>query len=436
MLIRIAIVPLILVLGFSGCKKPKSIASGTQLLNPAPEAGAAAAPVAPAAAAGSPAASPATAPAVTKPAIDQNAQVVIFGYHRFESKVRRPDTEITPELFEAQMKELKDKGIAVIGMQDFLAWKRGEKGIPAKCAIITFDDGWKSQYEVAWPIMKKYEYPLTLFIYTEGVRGGRFGGGGAMSWEQLAEMRDAGVDIQAHSVTHQDLRKAYDKTAKKKLSPEEYDAWLNTEIAGCKATLEQKLGIKVNCFAVPFGNINDRVREEAKKAGYEGIFTVYGQRLSVGAPNDSLGRYLMENNKPKVFAEAVNFSGATSGGSVPVSAVSNISSQPANGETVRTALPLIKANLSTFGAIEEGSVQMRVSGLGLVPYSYDAKTQTATYQVTQKLRDKTCTVIVSAKSGGKKVESSWSFNIEDSSAPAPAASAAASPAPPAPAKKK
>ena len=58
--------------------------------------------------------------------------------------MRRPDTEITPEAFEAQMKELQDKKIPVIKMQDFLAWKRGEKAIPPRAAIITIDDGYKS----------------------------------------------------------------------------------------------------------------------------------------------------------------------------------------------------------------------------------------------------------------------------------------------------
>ena len=76
---------------------------------------------------------PTATPSPTPPPIDRNAQVIVFGYHRFEKKVRRPDTEITPEMFEAQMQELKDKDIAVIGMQDFLAWKRGEKAIPPKC---------------------------------------------------------------------------------------------------------------------------------------------------------------------------------------------------------------------------------------------------------------------------------------------------------------
>ena len=333
------------------------------------------------------------------------------------NQVRRPDTEITPAAFEAQMKELQDKKIPVIGMQDFLAWKRGEKSIPSRAAVLTFDDGWKSQYEVAWPILKKYGYPVTLFIYTEGIRpAGRFAGGESMTWEHLAEMRDAGVDIQAHSETHGDLRKPYDKIAKKKLNPTEYDEWLGNEIGRCKRPWKRSLGSRVNCFAVPYGNINDKVREVATKEGYEAVFTVYGQRLTMGAPNNSLGRYLMEANKPKVFSEAVNFTGATSGGAAPVAEVASteLATQPANGETIKTALPLIKASLASFGAIDKGSVQMRISGLGLVPASYDEKAQTVAYQVTQRLRDKSCTVFVTAKSGGKKVEAHWAFTIDES----------------------
>jgi peptidoglycan/xylan/chitin deacetylase (PgdA/CDA1 family) len=418
MLTRFALLPLLLALSFPTCKKSAKVSASPQ------SSASPAASVAPA--------QPTPSPVNTKPPIDQAAQAIILGYHRFEKTVRRPDTEMTPEMFEGQMKELKEKNIAVIGMQDFLAWKRGEKAIPPRAAIVTFDDGWKSQYEVGWPIMKKYGFPFTLFIYTEGVKGMKYGGGAAMSWEQLAEMRDAGVDIQAHSATHQDLRKPFDKVQKKRLNPEEYQQFLNREVVESKQLLEQKLGIKVNCFAVPFGYINDPVREFIKKAGYEAVFTVYGQRLTYGAPNDSLGRYLLEGNKPKVFAEAINFTGATSGGAAPVAEISKteIQAQPADGATVTTALPLIKANLSSFGQIDEKSIQLRISGLGLVQHSYDPKTRTVSYQVTQKLREKTCTVIISAKSGDKKIETSWSFTIDEnaaSTAPAPAASPVATP---------
>jgi len=381
----------------------------------------------PAHSAAPPAASPA-APKVTKPVVDQTAQVLVFGWHRFVNAVHHPDTEITPQDFEKQMQELKDRGITVIGMQDLLAWKRGEKSIPPRCAVLTLDDGWKSQYEVAWPILKKFGYPLTLFIYTEGVRGGHFGGGEAMTWEMLSEMRDASVDIEAHSATHQDLRKPYDKVAKKRLSPPEYEQWLQNEIVGSKQLLEQKLGIKVNCFAVPYGFYNERIKEVCRNAGYEAIFTVYGQPITFNSPVDSLGRYLIEANKSKVFTDAVKLIGTSAGGAAAVAEVgaTNLSTQPTDGETVRTALPLIKANLSGIRSIDPGSVQMRVSGLGVVPVSYDPKTGAVAYQVTQKLRDKSCTVILSAKSEGKKIEAHWTFGIDEGAA---ATSTSASPGP-------
>ena len=418
---RFALLAAVLALSLPGCKKKANDAGGKQVLNPSPTPAVAAA-------------TPTPVPTPEPPKANQDAQVVVYCYHRFVDKVRRPDTEITPEAFEAQMKELKDKNIPVIGMQDFLSWKRGEKSIPPKAAIITLDDGWITQYTQAWPILKKYEYPFTMFIYTEGVRpGGHFAGGGMMTWDQLAEMRDAGVDIQAHSATHQDMRRRFDAIAKKKLSEEEYQIWLTNETAGVKKALQDRLGIRVNAFAVPYGKHDDTVRKAVMDAGYDALFTVYGQPLTFGSPMDQLGRYAIEANKPKVFTDALNFGGAATGSGPAVQSVqaSALQTQPAEGETVRTALPLIKANLSTLGPIEPGSVQMRISGLGLVPASFDEKTQTVSYQVTQKLRDASATVIISAKSGARKVEANWSFNIDDGGAPAasasPAEAASASP---------
>src|SRR5437868_5974986 len=416
MMIRFAILPLLLALNFSMCKKQQAVTEE-------PQPGGTSSPAAAAIAAASVAAA---SPKITKPVVDQTAQTLIFCYHRLVDKVRYPGTEITPAAFEAQMKELKDKGVTVISMQDLLAWKRGEKNIPPRCAVITFDDGWKSQYEVAWPILKKFGYPVTMFIYTEGVRGGSLGGGGAITWEQLADMRDNGVDIEAHSATHQDLREGHTitviepggKRSRKKLTGADYEKWVQNEVVGCKELLEQRLGIKVNCFAVPFGNYNEHVKELARNAGYEAMFTVYGQPITFTSPLDSIGRYAIEANKPKVFADAVKMIGTSTGGAAAVAEVGakDLGTQPADGETVRNAQPLIKANLSGIGQIEPGSVQMRVSGLGVVPANFDPKTGLVSYQVTQKLREKSCSVFVSAKSAGKKVEAHWTFGIEEGAA--------------------
>src|SRR5438067_3813432 len=210
-------------------------------------------------------------------------------------------------------------------------------------------------------------------------------------------MRDNGVDIQAHSATHQDLREGHNimlaasggKKTRTKLTGPPYEQWIQNEVVGSKQLLEQRLGIKLNCFAVPFGSYNEHVKEIARNAGYEAMFTVYGQPITFTSPLDSLGRYAIEANKPKVFADAVKMIGASTSGGAPVAEIGakHLATQPADGETVRTALPLIKANLTGIGQIEPGSVQMRVSGLGVVPATYDPKTGAISYQVTQKLRE-------------------------------------------------
>src|SRR4051812_44900012 len=136
------------------------------------------------------------------------------------------------------------------------------------------------------------------------------------------------------------------KRTKKRLTGKEYEDWLQNEMIKSKELLEQRLAIKANCFAVPLGKYNDHVKEVARNAGYEAMFTVYGQPLTFNSPMDALGRYAIEANKPKVFEDAVKMIATSSGGGTAVAEIgsTNLQSQPAEGETVRTALPLIKAN--------------------------------------------------------------------------------------------
>src|SRR5258708_12777990 len=72
---------------------------------------------------------------------------------------------------------------------------------------------------------------------------------------------------------------------------------------------------------------------------------------------------------------------------------------------------MIKANIDTMGEIDPGSLEMRVSGFGVVPANYDAKTKLVSYEATQKLAPKTYTVILSAKVKGKPVETKRPFPL-------------------------
>jgi peptidoglycan/xylan/chitin deacetylase (PgdA/CDA1 family) len=350
-------------------------------------------------------ATPAPPPAPTPEPVDLTSQVIVLCYHRFEDKPK-DSLAIKPADFEAQMQSLKDNGITVIPMADFLAWRRGEKSIPAKSAVVSIDDGYISGYSVAWPILKKFGYPFTMFIYTDYVKGGPKSGGQSITWEQLGEMRDAGVDIQSHTVSHSSLN------ARKGKTDEQYLAWLKNEISGSKELLEQHLGIQIKAIAYPYGLHNDAVREAVRQAGYEAAFTVYGQRIGYGADPTMIGRYAIESTKPKVFEEAANFKGSVEGGGTSaMPAAVTMVTQPMDGETVSDPTPELKANLATLGNVDPKSVTMRISGVGLVPANYDPETKLLSYKVTQKLYTGQVTVIVSATVNGRKAEARWSFNV-------------------------
>ncbi|HFQ79896.1 MAG TPA: hypothetical protein ENK33_00805, partial [Desulfobacterales bacterium] len=129
--------------------------------------------------------------------------VPVLAYHNFSNSeetlmVTRKDH------FEQQMKYLKDNGYTVISLNDLFDFLDYKKQIPDKSVVITIDDGWRSVYDIAYPILRKYHYPATLFVYTDLITGSRK----TLSWKQIAEMAGGGLDIQCHTKTHRDLNKA------------------------------------------------------------------------------------------------------------------------------------------------------------------------------------------------------------------------------------
>ena len=365
-------------------------------------------------------------PPPAKTEINTKASAIVLCYHRFEDRPK-DSLAIKPEEFEQQMQALKENNFVVIKMQDFLAGRRGEKEIPEKSCVISIDDGYRSGYEVAWPILKKHGYPFTMFIYTNYVKGQPNAGGQSLSWEELAEMRDAGVDIQSHTISHTNLRL---KKGKYQQTFTTYEDWLRHELVDSKKMLEQQLGISVKCLAYPYGNHSDEIRKIVAEAGYEAAFTVYGQRITYASHADQLGRYAIESTNPKVFADALKMVGGGGGGAgesaIGQFAAASMVTQPMDGETISDPHPTLKANIATLGDVDPNSVELRLSGIGQVPVKYDAATKTVEANVTQKLRDKNYTVILSAKVKGRKVETRWNFNFALNAA---AASGESAPAP-------
>jgi peptidoglycan/xylan/chitin deacetylase (PgdA/CDA1 family) len=163
------------------------------------------------------------------------------------------------------MKYLKDHGYHVIGPKQLLAFLNFQEPLPKKSVMITIDDGYRSVYEIAYPILKKYGYPATLFVYTNYVGISKK----AITWEQLRELKDNGFTVGSHSILHSDLSKEGDDESK-----EAYLMRLSEETEKSKQIIDQKLNQDTYFFAYPFGRVNHLAVRMTRKAGYRLAVTV------------------------------------------------------------------------------------------------------------------------------------------------------------------
>jgi len=216
--------------------------------------------------------------------------VPVILYHRFGPTVADSMTTKT-SVFEAQMKWLKDNGYTVIPMRQMVNYLLGQgPPPPPKSVVICADDGHKSVYTDMLPIVKKYNYPVTLFIYPSCISNKH--APYAMTWEQLAELKKTGLfDMQSHTFWHPNFKKE-----KKKLKPEAYQKLVDTQLKKSRAILEKKFGTKVDMLAWPFGIYDEELEKDAAKAGYVVAFSIDRRFDSKSEPMMAQPRYLMANS--------------------------------------------------------------------------------------------------------------------------------------------
>ena len=160
---------------------------------------------------------------------------------------------VLPEAFEQHMQFLASKR-AVVPLDQLVAGLRAEGRLPHNAVAITFDDGWDNTYTTAYPILRRYNLPATVFIIPDRVDlepdRPRSDGRRHMTWDQIREMSQNGISIGAHSISHRSLPT---------LTLEE----VHYELVESKTRLEQQLGQPVRFFAYPFGAFRDLNRDIA-----------------------------------------------------------------------------------------------------------------------------------------------------------------------------
>ncbi|RMG72782.1 MAG: polysaccharide deacetylase [Nitrospirae bacterium] len=189
-------------------------------------------------------------------------RVTILIYHKFNNP-KSPSTSVDLKIFEQQLRFLKEGGFNVLSMDEFLdCLKKGE--FPPRSVMITIDDGYRSVYKYAYPLLKKYGFPFTVFLYMEGV--GRYPD--YMTVEELKELLQEGVTLGNHSYSHKRLARAY-RYSKKSL----YLRELEEDFRKSEERFVRLFGFKPRVYAYPYGEYNRLYRDRVKKGGYHLAFT-------------------------------------------------------------------------------------------------------------------------------------------------------------------
>lgn len=181
----------------------------------------------------------------------------ILLYHHISSTMPR-STSVTAQEFEGHLKFLKDNGYTVVALADALEAVQGGTSLPDKAIVITFDDAWRNIYQQGFPLLKKYDYPFTVFVNTDPIdQKNRH----AMTWDMLRELKEYGVTLANHTRDHAYLVR----------KPHYDEAWLTQTLANidyAQKRLTQEVGEVPKWLAYPYGEYNDLLKNALKEKGY------------------------------------------------------------------------------------------------------------------------------------------------------------------------
>jgi peptidoglycan/xylan/chitin deacetylase (PgdA/CDA1 family) len=189
--------------------------------------------------------------------------VPILVYHNI-GKDARGRLLLGVDAFSEQMRYLKSNGFRVVSVAEFVEWLHLRRQLPKKTVVLTFDDGYRSFREHAYPVLKELHFTATLFVYTDYVGAGR----NALNWDDLKVLAAEGFDVQAHSKSHGDLRRGDHE------SEASYGRRLQAELIEPPRVLAKSVGRPISFLAYPYGRVDDAVLAKVKEQGYHAAFTV------------------------------------------------------------------------------------------------------------------------------------------------------------------
>ena len=213
--------------------------------------------------------------------------IPILTYHNFTTE-EGESYKINISNFEKQMEYLAVHNYSVISLSELLTGLSVGQ-LPLKPVVITIDDGFKSTFTLAYPVLKKYNFPATLFLYTDFIEKNS----NSLTWEEIREMTKNNIEIGSHTLSHCNLLKYRDN--------ESYETYLDRvrrEIILSKDILESKIGGKVNFFSYPYGVYSPIIKDIVIQAGYKGILNANSMSNIFNADPFSLNRQIISGKSP------------------------------------------------------------------------------------------------------------------------------------------
>jgi peptidoglycan/xylan/chitin deacetylase (PgdA/CDA1 family) len=188
-------------------------------------------------------------------------QAVILQYHHVSTQTP-PITSLSPEAFNIHMNYLDDNGFTLLALEDVVESLKNGELLPDKTAVITFDDGYTSVFEVAYPILQARGWPFTVFVTT-----GLVGSNDRLysTWEQIREMASGGATIANHTVSHPYL------IQHNGASETEWLQGVEAEIMDAEEAIRRETGQQHKLLAYPYGEYNPAIQTLVNTLGFTGI---------------------------------------------------------------------------------------------------------------------------------------------------------------------
>ncbi len=189
--------------------------------------------------------------------------VPILIYHSIDRSA--VGDSVPPEVFSDQMEYLHAAGYRTVSLDEAVEYtNHSDERLPRRTVAITFDDGYKSVFECAWPALQKYGFTATVFMPTKYIGRRSVWNDPSellLDWNEIHAMADYGISFESHGHSHQDLTRLTTRQ-------------VQDEFRMSKQILEQELQSSVSYIAYPFSKSNDTVEAMARECGYKTSFSV------------------------------------------------------------------------------------------------------------------------------------------------------------------